>query len=293
MKKMLGNKLAIALFTLPALIVYTVFVLSSTIRVAVGSFFDWDGILPWTFVGIKQFRRVFTDGIFYVAWRNGFISAAILLIFQFCLGLVLALIISEKEIKFRKFFRITYFIPVVLSITIGCLLGISALISDGGLLNNIFQVLGIPFRQSWLSSSKTAIYAVSMVNAWQYLGVYFILFYSGIQAIPVHYYEAARIDGATKIETYIHVTIPLLSEVVKYCFLFAVLGGLNQFVHNLVITAGGPGEGTYSLNLLMYMRAFGSSDFGYGSAVAVVVVVQALIVSILINKTMARKKITY
>jgi raffinose/stachyose/melibiose transport system permease protein len=293
MKKMLENKIAIALFAVPALIIFTVFIIASTVRIAIGSAYDWDGILPGTYVGLNNFKRLFTDNIFYTSLKNGLITAAILLISQFVLGLILALVISDKDIKFRKVFRTTYFIPNIVSISVGCLLGIQALLSDGGLINHIIHMMGINYTQSWLSNPKTAVYAVAMVNGWQYLGVYVVLFYSGIKSIPAYYYEAARTDGANKIQTYIHVIIPLLSEVIRYCLLFAMLGGLNQFVHNLSITAGGPGESTYSLNLLMYMKAFGSSDFGYGSAVAVIVVLQSLIVTILINKFVAREKITY
>lgn len=293
MDRMLGNKMAITIFSLPALIIYTLFVFAATLRVGIGSLYDWDGVLAGKFVGFRQYTRLFTDDVFYISLKNGFIAAFILFLLQFCLGLVLALILSEKEIKYRKALRISYFIPVVLSVTVGCLLGISVLLSDGGLLNNIIHAMGISYSQSWLSNPKTAIIPVSVINSWQYMGLYLSLFYAGIKSIPVHYYEAAIIDGASKIKTYIHITIPLLREVMKICFLFAMLGGLNQFVHNLIVTAGGPGESTYSLTLLMYQRAFGSTDYGYGSAVAVVIVIQALLVAMVINKFIAREKITY
>ena len=292
MERMLRDKWAIAFFALPALTVFTVFVIGVSVRTVIGSFYDWDGILPGKFAGFRMYAKMLSDSVFYTSLRNGFISAAMLLAGQTLLGLLLALILSDRKLKGKKAFRMSFFVPVVLSVTVGTQLWLFIFRGDG-LLNMLLERLGTGYEQYWLNDTKWAILPVSFVNAWQYMGIYLALFYAGIKSIPEHFYEAALIDGCGRWRTWLHVTIPLLREVMKICVLLAMLGGLNQFAHNQILTAGGPGSSTYSLTLLMYNKAFANGDFGYGCAVAIVIIVQALLVSWAVNQLFGKERIVY
>ena len=132
-----------------------------------------------------------------------------------------------------------------------------------------------------------------MVNIWQFTGYQFILLLSAVNSIPDHYFEAARIDGCTKAQAHIKITIPLMQETYKYCLIIAITGGLNAFASMNIMTGGGPGTSTYTLTYLMYRSAFKIGNYGYGCTSAVMLVVQCLIVSIIINRLVARERIVY
>lgn len=193
----------------------------------------------------------------------------------------------------KKFFRISYYIPAVLSITVVSQLWLSMYNADNGLINKLFEVLGISYRQNWLGDEHAAIIAIAMVNIWQFTGYQFILLLSAANSIPDHYFEAARIDGCTKMQAHIKITMPLMQETYKYCLIIAITGGLNAFASMNIMTGGGPGTATYTLTYLMYRSAFKIGNYGYGCTSAVMLVVQCLIVSIIINRLVARERIVY
>ncbi|MFD2610878.1 carbohydrate ABC transporter permease [Paenibacillus gansuensis] len=293
MKKFLGNKLAIALFTLPALILFSVVVFYPMIQTLFRSFYEWDGLSTATFIGLDNYERLFHDRLFFKSLYNGLIFAAVITVFQIGMATVLAFIIADAKIKGRRFLRISYFIPVVLSITVVCQLWLAMYNGEYGLINKIFGLLGMEYRQDWLSNGKTAIIAIAFVNAWQYMGYHFALILAGVKSIPEQFLEAARIDGATKLQAHRKITIPLLSETYRFCLVFAVTGGLNAFANMFIMTNGGPGNSTYTLTFMMFRSAFRINEFGYGTAAAAILVIECLLATLIINRFVAREKLTY
>lgn len=293
MYKYLRNKVAILIFTLPALIVFSVIVFYPIIQTFYKSMFDWNGLGKGTFIFLDNYKRLLKDSIFHISIRNGLIFAAVLAVLQIGIGTFLAFAVSDIALKGRNFLRITYFIPVVLSITVVCQLWLSIYNEEFGLINKLMEQLGFLYRQNWLSSEKSAIYAVAVVNAWQYMGYHFALILAAVKSLPEQYFEAARIDGAGKIKAHISITIPLLYETYKFCLILAVTGGLNAFANMYIMTNGGPGDVTYTLTFLMYRSAFRVNEFGYGCAAAAVLVIECLLATIIINKSFRREQITY
>ncbi|QJD82077.1 carbohydrate ABC transporter permease [Cohnella herbarum] len=293
MNKFLGNKAAILLFTLPTIVLFTVIVMWPTMQVFYRSMYDWDGLNPGKFIFLDNYIRLFEDRLFYTSLKNGAIFAAMLAVLQIGIGTVLALTISNKKIRGRKFLRVSYFIPVVLSVTVVCQLWLAMYNGEYGLINKIFETLGIPYRQDWLSNGKTAIYAVAAVNAWQNMGYHFALLLAAVNSIPEQYLEAAKIDGAEKWKAHWKVTIPLMAETYKFCFILAITGGLNAFANMQIMTGGGPGTDTYTLTYMMYRSAFRVGEFGYGTTAAAFLVIECLIVTFAINKLIARDRIVY
>lgn len=289
MKKFLGNKLAIAIFILPAALLFTIMVFIPILQVFYRSFFSWDGINPGKYIGIKNYIRIFDDSVFSVSNKNAFIFAAIITFFQLIVATILAMIVSNPKTRGRKILRISYFIPVVLSVTVVCQLWLSIYNADTGLLNQLFKTLGIPFKQNWLSDRKQAIYAIAFVNAWQWTGYQFALLMAGIKTIPTTYYEAAQIDGASSVQAHIKVTIPLLAETYRFCLILSITGGIKAFTEMYIMTAGGPGNSTYTLTYMMYSSAFRSGEYGYGMTAASILVIQCLIVTLIINRLFRKK----
>lgn len=293
MKKYLGNKRVIIFLIAPTMILISVMVLYPMLVLVVHSFTEWDGLNPATFNGISNYIKLFKDPIFYTGLKNGLIFAGLQALIQIPLATLLAFAVKHSGRIEKKFFRISYYIPAVLSITVVSQLWLSMYNADNGLINKLFELLGISYRQNWLGDEHWAIVAISMVNIWQFTGYQFILLLSAVNSIPDHYFEAARIDGCTKAQAHIKITIPLMQETYKYCLIIAITGGLNAFASMNIMTGGGPGTSTYTLTYLMYRSAFKIGNYGYGCTSAVMLVVQCLIVSIIINRLVARERIVY
>jgi raffinose/stachyose/melibiose transport system permease protein len=282
-KKFYSNKLAIIIFALPALLVFTVMVFYPIVQVFVKSFYEWNGLGSGTFIGFDNYVKLFGDTVFKISNKNAFIFALIITVFQMTLASIFAIVVSNKRTKGRDFLRVAYFIPVVLSVTVVCQLWLAILNADTGLLNMIFNKLGINYKQNWLSDRNNAIYVIAFVNAWQWMGYQFALLMAGIKSIPNDYYEAARIDGASTILAHRKVTIPLLKETYKICLTISLTGGVKAFTEMFIMTKGGPGNATYTLTYLMYKAAFREFRYGYGMASASVLVIQCLVIIIIVN----------
>lgn len=293
MRKDFKYKLNVLLFTLPALILFSVIVCYPVLQAIYRGFFEWDGLSKPVFIGLRNYAKMFDNDNFYLANKNGFIFAAMITIYQIGLGLFLALVLSSKQIRGSRFLRSSYFMPVVISTVIAGQLWLQIYNPDYGLINKFFEAMGVSYRQAWLNSGKTAIYAVSFVNAWQYMGVHLILIFTAIKSIPEHYYEAAIIDGASGSKAHRVITLPLLGETFKFCLIISITSGLKAFNEMYVMTGGGPGTYTNTLTYMMYKQAFMANNFGFGCAIATVLVIECLLFTVLINRFIARERIVY
>lgn len=290
MNRYLSNKKAIALFLLPALLIYSVVIIYPVLQTVYRSFFNWDGLSTATWNGISNYRDLLQDPLLITSLRNGLLFALVLAVFQIGLGTVLALACADPRIKGRKLLKTSYFIPVVLSVTVVCQLWIAMYDPANGLINRLFNVLHIPYQQNWLSSPTVSIIAIAFVNAWQFMGYQFSLLYAGVKSIPEQYMEAATIDGCSKWMAHRKVTIPLMKETYKFCLIVAITSGIGAFVQMLIMTSGGPGTSNYTLTYMIYRYAFMESNYGYACAVSVVLVGLSLLATVIINKTFDRNE---
>ncbi|WP_123041537.1 carbohydrate ABC transporter permease [Cohnella candidum] len=293
MNKFMGNRTAVAVFVLPALILYSAIVFWPLLQTVYRSLFQWDGLNPATFLFLDNYKELFQDELFKTSVYNGLIFAVIIAVFQIGVGTLLAFGVADAFVKGRKWLRISFFIPVVLSVTVVCQLWLAVYNGEYGLLNRLFEAFGISYRQDWLSDPEKAIYAIAFVNAWHFMGYHFALLFAAVKSIPEHFLEAARIDGAGKWKAHWLISVPLLRETYRFCLVLGVTGGLSAFAQMFIMTGGGPGTSTYTLTYLMYRSAFRINEFGYGSASAVVLVIECLVVTLLINRLVARDRIVY
>lgn len=289
MDRILGKKRYIAVFILPTLLIFLGFVVVPLITTGIYSLFDYDGIGKMDFLGLGNYIKLFTeDRYFPNALKNSFILAGASIFIQLPISFVLALILS-RGVKGEKFFRTVYFIPVVISSMVIGQLWMRIFRSDYGLLNIIIRALGPKdFEYSWLSEPKTAFLATVVPAVWQYIGYHMLIFYAGIKSISPDYYEAAQIDGASKLMTTFKITIPLLAPVIKTCLVFSLTGSLRSFDLIYVMTGGGPNHASEVPATLMYNNLFRKSLYGYGSAQAFFIVVECLLFSLIISKLFKR-----
>lgn len=288
MNKYLGNKTALTLFLLPALLIYSVVLIYPVLQTVFRSFYDWDGLSTPEFAGLSNYIDLFHDPLLITSLKNGGIFALVLVVFQIGLGTILALICADPRTRGRKFLKTAYFIPVVLSVTVVCQLWIAMYDPTNGLINRLFTLLNIPYQQNWLNSPTESIIAIAFVNAWQFMGYQFALLYAGVKSIPEDYFEAATIDGCSKWKAHLYVTLPLMRETYKFCFIIAITSGIGAFVQMLIMTSGGPGTINYTLTYMIYRYAFMESNYGYACAVSVVLVLLSLLATVIINKVFDR-----
>ena len=285
MNKILAKKLNIVIFVLPALLLFIIFCLIPIVTSAYYSLFKYDGIGTMKFIGLKNYIEMFkSDPYFPRAVKNSFILVFASLLIQLPISLILALVLS-KGIKGEKLFRTIYFVPVVISSMVIGQLWLKIFNSQYGLLNSIIRAFGASdFEYSWLSTPKTAFLTTVVPAVWQYIGYHMLIFYAGIKSIPSDYYEAAQIDGATKLQVNTKIIIPLLAPVIKTCIIFSITGSLRAFDLIYVMTNGGPNHASEVPATLMYTNLFRKRLYGYGSAQAFFIVFESLIFTFIVVK---------
>lgn len=291
MNKMLGKKRYVALFVMPAMLLFLCFTIIPLVISGVYSMFDYNGIGTMKFTGLNNFIKMFAeDRYFPKAVINSLILVVASLCIQLPISMILALVLS-KGVKGEKFFRTVYFIPVVISSMVIGQLWMKMFNSDYGLLNNLIRSLGFSdFHYSWLSNPKTAFLATVIPAVWQYIGYHMLIFYAGIKSISPDYYEAAQIDGATKWQINRKIILPLLSPVIKTCVIFSITGSLRAFDLIYVMTAGGPNHASEVPATLMYNNLFRKGLYGFGSAQAFFIVIECLVLTFFVNKLFKRSE---
>ena len=293
MKKVLGNKLAIAVFILPTLVVYTCIVFYPVIKTFVMSFYNWDGLNTPEFISLSNYIKMFKSPDFTISIKNSLIFSLIISTYQIGMGTVMALLILNKRIKARRFFRSSYFIPVVLSVTVVSQLWLSMYHTEFGLLNRLFEALGLDYRQAWLSQPGINIIAIAAAESWKGMGYHMTIIYAGLRSIPEHYHEAATIDGASPLRKFFSIIMPLMAETYKICMILCLTFGFRVFEQVFIMTRGGPGNSSFTMTMMLYKAAFSLQKFGYGCAVAAVLVIQCILVMVIINRFVARERIAY
>lgn len=288
------SKLAVFLFAFPGLLLFTLFVVYPILPEVLISFQQHDGFKSYGWVGLYNYIKVFQSSSFWKSNINTLIIVALSLVVALPISLFLALVIDKQTSRVRNFFKFSSVFPAVLSVTVIAQMWVAMYEPQWGLINSLLKTIGLEqWTRQWLTDKNTAILCIGITFLWQYIGLNMLLFFAGIKSIPVHYYEAAQIDGANFFKASIHITIPLLKDITKYVLIVSTLGSMGMFAHVRVMTAGGPGDTTRTVMYQMYYTAFTTSEFGVGSAIAVLFIIECLIVTFLINKFTNNERIEY
>lgn len=284
LRGMLNDKKAVAVFVLPAFLIFVGFVIVPLILTGIYSFFDYNGIGKMEFIGFDNFIKMFsTDKHFPKALGNSLILAAASIFIQLPLSFILALILA-RGVPGEKAYRTIYFIPVVISSMVIGQLWMKVFKSDYGMLNTLIRVVVPGFEYSWLSEPKTAFFCTLVPAIWQYIGYHMLIFYAGIKSLSVDYFEAASIEGASQTTVTFKIVIPLLASVIRTCVVFALTGALRSFDLIYVMTGGGPNHASEVPATLMYTNLFRKMLYGYGSAQAFFIVIECFVLSFIIAR---------
>jgi raffinose/stachyose/melibiose transport system permease protein len=272
----------VVLLLLPASAFFLAFALAPMVTAGVLSFYEWDGVSAAQFVGLSNWAQTFTEAD---TWNSLFLTVQVMALswlIQTPISLLLGVFLAGHQ-RYRAFFAVIYFLPLLFSAVAIGLIWSSAILGHEGALDSMLDSLGLSaLSENWLGNPSLALYAVIVVIAWQFIPFHMLLYQAGARQVPNVLYEAARIDGAGTMQQFFHITLPQLKYTVITSTVLILTGSLTYFDVVYVMTGGGPGNATRILPLHMYLTAFEEAQFGYGSALAVLLAVVGVSLSLLL-----------
>lgn len=285
MERVYKDKRYIALFVLPGFLLFVTVLFVPIIQSFITSFYQWNGLSKRVFIGLQNYMDLTTDDVFLSALKNNLIILIMSFAINLTAGMFFAYVISRK-VKGSSIFRTFYFLPVVISAAVTGLLWKFVFDVNLGIFNNIFNSLGFKALANidLLSDNRTALFMVSLVSIWQWLGYFIILFLAGISGIPEEMFESAKLDGAGELSMLRHIVIPMITPVLKICSVFICTGALKTFDIIYVMTGGGPAHATEVIATKLYTDAFQKMQFGYGSAISTIMLILSIGLTMGINR---------
>jgi raffinose/stachyose/melibiose transport system permease protein len=265
-----SGKLATALLFLPpALLLFTLFVMMPVVEAAWYSGFNWNGFgSPKNWIGLDNYRFVFDNRAFGLAFRNNILIIVVSLSIQLPLALSLALILAEK-FRGAVALRMLFFMPYILAEIATGLIFSFVYDGDYGLLAAIFRAFGAQ-APHLLASPQTSMLAILIVIVWKYFGFHMMLFIAALQSMDRNLVEAGQIDGATRWQNLRYIVIPLLYPTIRLSAFFAIVGSLQLFDLIMPLTRGGPADSSHTMVSFLYTFGVMRMRVGFGSAVGVI-----------------------
>lgn len=272
----------IAAFLAPAFVLFIVFLVYPIFRSVYFSLFDWNGLGPAVdYVGLNNYKEILGDAVFMKAVSNCLLIVVLSLVIQLPIALALAIMVG-RDLPGRAFFRLIFFMPYVLSEVITGIIWMSLFNADParGLINALLVLIPGVKPQNFLSDIHQVVFCIFIVLTWKYFGLHMLLYLAGLQNIPREVEEAALIDGASRWQLTRHIIIPMLGSTIRTVIQLSVLGSLTQFNLVWVMTGGGPVNASEFMATYMYRFGFRRYLLGYGSAVALVMLLICLVFSV-------------
>jgi multiple sugar transport system permease protein len=259
----LRKRLLPYLLVSPYLLFVIVFVVFPVLFCFFLTFNKWNIISPMKFIGTDNYTRLFHDRLFWKAIVNTLKFLLLHIPLQLIISLFLAYLLNQK-IRAASFFRASFFMPVVVSGVVVTILWQQLLGYDSGLINRMLMRMGMA-KIGWLVNPDVAIYSIAVMATWKNLGLYVILFLVGLQTVPTQYYEAAKLEGASRWQQFYHITLPMINPTIFMVVILSTIGGFSLFIEPYIMTGGGPLNTTLSAVLYIYKQAFQYYNMGYSA----------------------------
>lgn len=279
------------LFAGPALIVFTLTVVVPVAWSLGYSFFDWSGLGKMKFIGLDNYTRLLDDNVFVASVTNNLVFAAISTIFQVVVGLLMAVLLLSIT-RFRDFVKVIYFIPcVVSSVAISQIFRQMLSADPEGVINAGLGALGLTSLQgSYLTDPNLTLVLVSLIDAYKFCAIYMVIYLTALLTIDADVLDAAALDGANWWQQLFAIKLPLIKGIIGVTIVLLISGTLKAFDVSYILTGGGPGSSSELVSTYLYKVLFNSSHFGYGSAIAVFLVVECLVIVAVLQRVFRPKK---
>ena len=277
------------LFMLPALIIYLSVIIFPVFYSLLISFKSGTGIGNMEFVGLKNYAQLVHDDVFWMSFRHTIVWIILTVVLTMTVSLMLAVLLNQKFIG-RTFFRAFFYFPSVISAIAVAIIWRWIYNPQIGFINQFAKVLGLDFTQTWISTPKTALIALFIASLWQAIGQPMILFLAGLGGISPDVLEASDIDGANAVQKFFRITVPMMKD--TFVMVISTLLIAAMKVYDIVkgLTDGGPNNATQVLASYMYNQVFQYNNVGYGTAIAIVMVLMMLVVIIPYMSFTAKKE---
>ena len=289
--KATGERVISYVFILPALVLVVVLLLVPMFQNVYYSFFDWDGIAKPVFAGVSNYAKFLVDRDFLVSLRNTVIWVGFTLVFPVLGGLLVAVFVDG--VRGERVFKSVFFIPLTISFVATGLIWTYMYGKELGVLNNLFALLHLNLKPSWLTGVPLNTFSMLIAWTWQQLGTNMVMFLMGLGTIPKEPIEASIIDGATRFETFVHIKLPMLRPITTVVITMAMVNSFKAFDIIYVMTRGGPYHSSETLAVTMFRETFTLFKMGYGSAISIFLSVVVIAVSALYIRQMAKKDLLY
>ena len=267
------------LFVLPALLFYLVFVFGSLINTVRLSLYEWDGAKPvMQFVGLDNYAALIRDPLMWQSLGHNIVWILVTVFIPTSFALVLAVLLSTDRLRCVPLFRVTFFMPSIVSMVVVSIVWGWIFNPKYGSLNQLLDMLRLDFlKNAWLGNPRTVLGALLTAGSWTHYGFCMVIFLAALQGIDRSYYEVAMIDGANALQTFFRVTIPLLKNSITLLVLNSMIGSFKVFDIIWASTKGGPYHSSEVVSTYLYNKAFYMNETGSGAAIAITL---ALIIAI-------------
>jgi multiple sugar transport system permease protein len=277
-------------FLLPNLVGFLIFTAIPVGAAFVLAFYDYDLLLGASFAGLENFRELASDEVFRAAFFNTVYFTTVSVPLSVVLGLVTAMLVNQA-LRGVVIFRSIFLLPYVTVTVALSLVWKWIYLPDVGLINSALGIIGID-GPAWLTSERWAMPGLIIMTVWKSFGYNMVLFLAGLQNIPEHLYDAAKVDGATGWRRFLHITLPMLSPTTFFVVVISIISSFQVFDQALIMTNGGPGTATTTLVLYIYQVGFQSFEMGYAAAVALVLFA-AIFIFTVVQFMFQRRWVTY
>jgi raffinose/stachyose/melibiose transport system permease protein len=272
----------------PSLAIFTYFVVVSIGYTVYYSLTKWNALTKPLFIGLKNYVDLVKSADFKIVMQNTVTGLVLALIIQVGLGLLFAYLIFRTRRAFRLY-RALVFLPVVLSPAAVALMFTLVFNADVGPVNSILKSIGLAsLTRNWLADKNVVFYAVLTPMIYQYIGLYVVILLAGMQSIPDDVIQSALIDGASSFRTFRSIVIPMQWDIIFICITMITSGSFKAFEHSYIMTWGGPGVRSAFLGVFMYNKTFLGAQFGVGSAIAMVILVATLVITLVFRTITSR-----
>lgn len=275
-------------FNMLAVSLLMVFLVIPAIMAVAFSFTDFYTLKPdhIQLIGLQNYVSLFQDELFWKCLANTSYFVVVLVPVESLIALLLAMLINI-DLKGKTFYRTSFFMPVIASITVVSILWTFLYNPSNGLINALLNSLNLP-SQRFLRSSSQAMNSIIVMTIWQGVGYQMIIFLAGLKEIPMDYYEASSIDGAGKVRQFFFITLPSLKNVISFILIYVTIQAFKLFVQPYIMTNGGPKNSTRSLVQFIYQQGFQYKKAGYASAASVVFFLTVVLISLILKKVLIR-----
>ncbi len=288
-KRKKGILLSLSIPAFLLIFIFMIVPLGNAVRV---SFFKWNGFSQkMTFLGLENYLSLFSDKVFWQSTANTFVYGFGSTLLQNIFGLSAALFVN-REFRGRNAVRLILYMPIMISGVIMGAIQYYIFSYDNGVLNNILNLFGTE-NIYWMKTGTGSVLIITLINSWQAMGFCMLIYLAGLQNIPKMYQEAARLDGASKLQAFFKVDVPLLMPAVTTAVITNLIGGFKLYDIIVTLTNGGPNRKSLSLSYYISLLYFNDEKAGYSSAVGIALFLIIFIVAVPINRFLRSREVEF